>query len=174
MRWNGELDTPLQSIIWLYCWGGQQKGLPMIHYNDEKRKFTSFVDIFHLPTLKWESRSTTTTPPAGVMGYACSNTSDNILYFGGFTIDETGFCRINYLLLLSISQNTIVSCWVFIKQIPQFCIVVFVFFSFVIYYFYHSWSLVLFSVVFSTFLILWFHFIIIITCGSFHVKSTQK
>ena len=67
----------------LYCWGGQQVDLPMVHYNDEKRKFTSSVDIFHLPTLKWERKSTTATPPAGVMGYACTNIRDNILYFGG-------------------------------------------------------------------------------------------
>ena len=55
----------------------------MVHCNEEKRKFTSSVDIFHLPTLKWERRSTTTTPPAGVMNYACTNIRDNILYFGG-------------------------------------------------------------------------------------------
>ena len=30
--------------------------------------------------------------------------------FGGFTIDETGFRRVNDLFLLSFSQNTIVSC----------------------------------------------------------------
>ena len=67
----------------LYCWGGYQEDLPMIHYNDEKRMFTSTVDIFHLPTLKWERKSTTATPPAGVMNYACTNIRDNILYFGG-------------------------------------------------------------------------------------------
>ena len=67
----------------LYCWGGDQENLPRVHYNDEKRKFTSSVDIFHLPTLKWERRSTTATPPAGVMGYACTNIRDSILYFGG-------------------------------------------------------------------------------------------
>ena len=56
----------------------------MVHYNDEKRKFTSSVDIFHLPTLKWERRSTTATPPAGAIDYACTNfRPDNIMYFGG-------------------------------------------------------------------------------------------
>ena len=30
--------------------------------------------------------------------------------FGGSTIDETGFHRVNHLFLLSFSQNTIVSC----------------------------------------------------------------
>ena len=63
----------------------------MVHYNDEKRKFTSSVDIFHLPTLKWERRSTTATPPAGVMYYACTNLRDNILYFGGNCIPNNCF-----------------------------------------------------------------------------------
>ena len=67
----------------LYCWGGQHEDLPMIHDNDEKRRFTSSVDILHFPTLKWESRSATGTPPTGVMNYACTNMRDNILYFGG-------------------------------------------------------------------------------------------
>ena len=67
----------------LYCWGGDQEDLPMVHYNDEKRKFTSSIDIFHFPTLKWDRRSTTATPPAGVMNYACTNVTHKVLYFGG-------------------------------------------------------------------------------------------
>ena len=55
----------------------------MVHYNDKKRKFTSSVDIFHLPALKWERRSTTAIPPEGVMNYAYTNIRDSILYFGG-------------------------------------------------------------------------------------------
>ena len=82
MKWRAEHSTAVNSDR-LYCWGGEQKDLPMVHYNDEKRKFTSTVDTFHLPTMKWERRSTTATPPAGVMNYACTDISDNILYFGG-------------------------------------------------------------------------------------------
>ena len=82
MKWRARHSTIVNNHR-LYCWGGDQEDLPMIHYNDEKRKFTSSVDTFHLPTLKWERRSTTTTPPAGVMGYACSNTIDSIFHFGG-------------------------------------------------------------------------------------------
>ena len=63
----------------------------MVHNNDEKRKFTSYVDIFHLPTLKWESRSTTAIPLAGVMNYACTNIRDSILYFGGNCIPNDCF-----------------------------------------------------------------------------------
>ena len=82
MKWRPYHSTVVSSDK-LYCWGGLQKGLPLVHYNDEKKKFTSSVDIFHLPTLKWESKSTTGTPPAGVINYACTNLRDNILYFGG-------------------------------------------------------------------------------------------
>ena len=83
MKWRACHHSTIVNSHRLYCWGGQQKDLPIVHYNDEKRKFTSSVDIFHLPALKWERRSTTATPPAGVMNYACTNIRDSILYFGG-------------------------------------------------------------------------------------------
>ena len=82
MKWRAQHYTVVNSDR-LYCWGGDQEDLPLVHYNDEKRKFTSSVDILHLPTLKWERKSTTATPPAGVLDYACTNIRDNILYFGG-------------------------------------------------------------------------------------------
>ena len=82
MKWRAQHSTVFISER-LYCWGGRHRDLPMVHYNDEKRKFTSSVDIFHLPTLKWERNVTTATPPVGVMYYACTNIRDKILYFGG-------------------------------------------------------------------------------------------
>ena len=82
MKWRAVHSTVLNSDR-LYCWGGQHEDLPMIHDHDEKRRFTSSVDILHFPTLKWERRSATATPPTGVMNYACTNIRDNILYFGG-------------------------------------------------------------------------------------------
>ena len=82
MKWRAHHSTVVNKDR-LYCWGGYQNGLPIVHHNDEKRRFTSSVDIFHLPTLKCERKFTTATPPAGVMYYACTNIRDNILYFGG-------------------------------------------------------------------------------------------
>ena len=82
MKWRAEHSTIVNSDR-LYSWGGRQEDLPMVHDNDKKRKFISSVDIFHLPTLKWERKSTTATPPAGVIDYACTDIRDNILYFGG-------------------------------------------------------------------------------------------
>ena len=82
MKWRTHHSTAVNSHR-LYCWGGYQEDLPMVHYNDEKRKCTSSVDILRLPTLKWERKSTTATPPAGAMDYACTNIRDSILYFGG-------------------------------------------------------------------------------------------
>ena len=67
----------------MYCWGGLQVGLPLVHDNEEKKKCTSSVDIFHLPTSKLERKSTTGTPPSGVFHYACTNIGNNIYYFGG-------------------------------------------------------------------------------------------
>ena len=53
--------------------------------------FTSSVDIFHLPALKWERKSTTAAPPVGVLNYACTSIRDNILYFGGSCIPNDCF-----------------------------------------------------------------------------------
>ena len=82
MKWRAQHSTVVHSDR-LYCWGGYQEDLPLVHYNEEKSKLASSVDIFHLPTLKWERKPTTATPPAGVMNYACTNIRDSILYFGG-------------------------------------------------------------------------------------------
>ena len=68
VKWRTRHSTVVNSDG-LYCWRGDQEILPSVHYNDEK--------------LKWEKRSTTSTPPAGMMGYACTNIRDSILYFGG-------------------------------------------------------------------------------------------
>ena len=99
MKWIARHSTIVNSHR-LYCWGGDQENLPMVHYNDEKR---SSVDIFHLPALKWERKSTTATPPAGVMDYACTNIRDSILYFGGRC--QLGDCYHNELFELNTLTN---------------------------------------------------------------------
>ena len=85
----------------LYCWGESQEDLPMVHDNEEKRKITSSLDVFHLQTFKWERRSTTGNPPVGVMSYACTNIKNNILYYGGCCkVDDSYYnnlCELNTL-----------------------------------------------------------------------------
>ena len=102
MKWRARHSTIVNNHR-LYSWGGKQKDLPLKHYNDEKRKFVSSVDIFHLPELKWERRFTTGTPPAGVMKYACTNIRDSILYFGGRC--QPGDCFHNDLFELNTLTN---------------------------------------------------------------------
>ena len=86
-----------------YCWGGDQKDLSKVHCNEKKKKITSSIDLFHLPTLKWERRSTTGTPPAGALGYACTNIGNNTFYYGGCCkIDE---CYHNNLYELNSINN---------------------------------------------------------------------
>ena len=67
----------------MYCWALHQENLPSIHDSEEKRKFTSYFDIFHLPTFKWEFESSKCSPPAGVRYYASTSIGNNIVYFGG-------------------------------------------------------------------------------------------
>ena len=67
----------------LYCWGGVQKDLPHVHDSEDKRKITSTVNIYELQAFKWEKKSTTSNPPAGVLNYACTSIKNSVLYFGG-------------------------------------------------------------------------------------------
>ena len=48
-------------------------------------------ETLHLPTFKWERKSTTGNPPAGVRGFAYTNIANNILYFGGCCKPERCF-----------------------------------------------------------------------------------
>ena len=82
MGWRSEHSTVVINNT-LYCWGGDQEDLPKVHDNKEKRKITSSIDLFHLPTFTWERRSTTGTPPVGVRGYACTIIDNKIFYYGG-------------------------------------------------------------------------------------------
>ena len=82
MGWRTHHSTVVINNI-LYCWGGDKKNLPYVHDNEEKRKITSSIDLFHLPTFTWERRSTTGTPPVGVLDYACTYIDNKIFYYGG-------------------------------------------------------------------------------------------
>ena len=68
---------------YLYMWGGYIDGLPEVHDNEVKRRMTSVIELFHLPTGRWEQRPTNGKPPLGVYKYASSVISNRIYYFGG-------------------------------------------------------------------------------------------
>ena len=102
-RRTGHCTIPIKDNF--YCWGGKQEGLPMVHDNEEKRKFTTSVDILNIPTFTWERKSTTGNPPAGVMGYACTKIENSIFYFGGRC--NRGNCFHNTLYEL----NTLTNNW---------------------------------------------------------------
>ena len=53
-------------------WGGCQPSLPNAHKSEEKRLVSSAVEVFHLPTRKWEQKPTTGNPPLGVSYYAAT------------------------------------------------------------------------------------------------------
>ena len=67
----------------MYLWGGNQEGLPLVHDHPDKIKFTSSLHVFHVPTTKWEKRSTTGNPHTGIKLYSCSSIQNRIFYFGG-------------------------------------------------------------------------------------------
>ena len=68
----------------LYMWGGLMDGLPRVHDGDDKLKYISHVDVFHLTKGSWEKKPTTGKPPLGVVGYSCTSINEKLCYFGGW------------------------------------------------------------------------------------------
>ena len=67
----------------LYLWAGNQIGFPEVHDGEKKRKLTSNIQHFTLSTGQWVNRTTTGTPPLGVIAYSCTAIDDQLYYFGG-------------------------------------------------------------------------------------------
>ena len=91
---------------YLYMWGGNINGLPKAHDNEVKWRMTSVVEIFHLPTGKWEQRPANGKPPLGVNSYASTVIGNRIYYFGGRC--NHGQCRhnsVNSLITDSLTWN---------------------------------------------------------------------
>ena len=83
---------------YLYMWGGSIDGLPRVHDNEVKWRMTSVIELFHLPTGRWEQRPTNGKPPLGISSYASTVISKRIYYFGGHC--NHGQCRHNSLYSL--------------------------------------------------------------------------
>ena len=64
-------------------WCGLQPGLPGFHNHEKKDSMSSVMEVFHLPSGRWEQKPTTGTPPLGVYGYASAVIRSEIFFFGG-------------------------------------------------------------------------------------------
>ena len=89
---------------YLYMWGGAIDGLPEVHDNKDKWRLTSVIELFHLPTGRWEQRSTNGKPPLGVARYASTVIGNRIYYFGGYCNHDQ--CRHNTLNSLTTDSLT--------------------------------------------------------------------
>ena len=91
---------------YLYMWGGNIDGLPRVHDNEVKRRMTSVIELFHLPTGRWEQRPTNGKPPLGVSRYASTVISNRIYYFGGYcNHDKCRHNSVNSLITDSLTWN---------------------------------------------------------------------
>ena len=91
---------------YLYMWGGDMNGLPIVHDNEVKRKMTSVIEVFHLPTGRWEQRRTNGKSPLGVYDYASTVISNRIYYFGGYcNHDQCHYNSVNSLITDSLTWN---------------------------------------------------------------------
>ena len=91
---------------YLYMWGGSIDGVPRVHDNEVKQRMTSVIELFHLPTGKWEQRPTNGKPPLGISSYASTVISNRIYYFGGYcSHDECRHNSLNSLITDSLTWN---------------------------------------------------------------------
>ena len=93
---------------YLYMWGGDIDGLPRVHDNEVKRRMISVIELFHLPTCKWEQQPTNGKPPLGVHSYASTVISNRIYYFGGYCNHQQ--CQhnsVNTLITDSLTWNEV-------------------------------------------------------------------
>ncbi|XP_019862775.1 PREDICTED: uncharacterized protein LOC109591491, partial [Amphimedon queenslandica] len=67
----------------LYMWGGERDDRLKEHNIEIERRDSSFVEVLHLPTGRWEQKPTTGDPPLGIMKYAAVAIGNEIFYYGG-------------------------------------------------------------------------------------------
>ena len=102
--WQYEMDhrvfhcTEILSPTKLVVWGGEQDGLPLKHYDEDKIRITSKLDVFNLKTFKWNKAITTGTPPAAVMECGTATIGGDVYVFGGRC--DGGKCSHNDLHVL--------------------------------------------------------------------------
>ena len=65
-------------------WGGDQPNLPEVHSSEKKKALTSMMEVYHLPTGRWEQKPTNGDPPLGIIGYSSVAIGNDIFYFGGY------------------------------------------------------------------------------------------
>ena len=67
----------------LYMWGAYKDDLSKKHNIETERRDSSFVEVLHLLTGRWEQKPTTGDPPLGIIGYAAVAIGNEIFYYGG-------------------------------------------------------------------------------------------
>uniref|UniRef100_A0A1X7TBK4 Uncharacterized protein n=1 Tax=Amphimedon queenslandica TaxID=400682 RepID=A0A1X7TBK4_AMPQE len=65
----------------LYMWGGVDH--PKEHNIEIERRDSSFLEVLHLPTGRWEQKPTTGDPPLGIVNHAAAAIGNEIFYYGG-------------------------------------------------------------------------------------------
>ncbi len=79
-QWHSSIVLGPDNVV---IWGGDQAGLPRVHDNEEKRTVTTRLDVLNLPSMEWNSVSTTGTPPAGAMDYGATTIGEDMYIFDG-------------------------------------------------------------------------------------------
>ena len=67
----------------LIIWGGDSAQLPRVHTSAEKTSILTKLDKLNIPSLQWDTVTTTGTPPAGAMEYGSTSIRNDMYVFGG-------------------------------------------------------------------------------------------
>ena len=67
----------------LIIWGGNSAQLPRVHNSAEKTSILTKLDKLNIPSLQWDTVTTTGTPPAGAMEYGSTSIRNDMYVFGG-------------------------------------------------------------------------------------------
>ena len=78
---------------------------PWVHDNEKKRTVISRLDVLNLPSMEWNSVSTTGTPPAGAMDYGATTIGEDMYIFDGGRCDIGGACIHNDLYQLNTNDK---------------------------------------------------------------------
>ena len=89
----------------LYMWGGYKGDRPKKHNIEIERRGSSFVEVLHLPTGRWEQKPTTGDPPLGIIKYAAVAIGNEIFYYGGRCSHGRSDDNVLYSLMLILSNG---------------------------------------------------------------------
>ena len=104
LGWRTDHSSIVQGLDNVVIWGGNQDSLLWVHDINKKRAVLTRLDVLNLLSMKWNSVSTTGTPPTGAMNYGATTIGEDMYIFDGGSCNG-GFCIHNDLYQLNTNDK---------------------------------------------------------------------